>query len=76
MHIAISLDDAIAIQRRHEPRIMAMPGVTGIGVKLRDDNLVLEVTIDPNAATPPDLVEVDQLDGLRLVIERRRYEPQ
>ena len=69
----MTYEDAVAVQRRHERWIMEHPETTGVGVKLRDDHLVLEVTIDPDADIPVDL-RVDDLDGLPVVVEKRRYE--
>jgi hypothetical protein len=73
--MAMSYDEAVAVQRRHERRILRLPGVTGIGVKLRGGVLVLEVTVDPARDIPVGLADSD-LDGLPLIVERRRYEPQ
>jgi hypothetical protein len=68
-------DQALAVQRRHEDRILRLPGVTGVGVKLRGGEPVLEVTVDPAQKVPAELRAAD-LDGVPLVLERRRYEPQ
>jgi hypothetical protein len=68
-------DQALAVQRRHEERILRLPGVTGVGAKLRAGQPVLEVTVDPAREVPAEL-NVAELDGVPLVIERRRYEPQ
>lgn len=68
-------DQALAVQRRHEGRILQLPGVTGIGVKLREGKPVLEVTVDPAHQVSAEL-NAAELDGVPLVIERRRYEPQ
>jgi hypothetical protein len=68
-------DEALAVQRRHEDRILKLPGVTGIGVKLRDGQPVLEVSVDPAHEVPAGLTAAD-LDGVPLVVQRRRYEPQ
>ena len=68
-------DQALAVQRRHEERILRLPGVTGVGVKLREGQPVLEVTVDPAREVPAEL-RVAELDSVPLVIERRRYEPQ
>ena len=70
----MSLEEATAVQHRHEDRIMALPGVNAVGVKLRDGELVLEVAVDPDTDLPLDLAGVDELDGLPVVIERQRYE--
>lgn len=71
----LSHEEALSIQRREERWIMALPGVTGVGVKVRSGRPVLEVTVDPAAGIPAEL-EVDDIDGLPLVVERRRYEIQ
>lgn len=68
-------DQALAVQRRHETRILRLPGVTGIGVKLRQGEPVLEVSVDPAQEVPGEL-RTAELDGVPLVVERRRYEPQ
>jgi hypothetical protein len=68
-------DQALAVQRRHEERILRLPGVTGVGVKLREGQPVLEVTVDPAQEVPAEL-RVAELDAVPLVVERRRYEPQ
>jgi hypothetical protein len=68
-------DQALAVQRRHEGRILRLPGVTGIGVKLRQGEPVLEVSVDPAQEVPGEL-RTAELDGVPLVVERRRYEPQ
>lgn len=72
----MSYDDAVAIQHRHEPRLLALPGVTAVGTKLRADRLVLEVSVDPDQPLPAELDGVSELDGLPVVIERARYELQ
>lgn len=68
-------DQALAVQRRHEDRILRLPGITGVGVKLRGSQPVLEVTVDPAHEVPAEL-RTAELDGVPLVVERRRYEPQ
>lgn len=70
-----SYDDAVVVQRRHEDRLLALPGVSGVGVRLRDDRPVLVVTFDPDAELPDDL-RVPDIDGIELQIDRGRYEPQ
>lgn len=71
----MSHEDALAVQRRHEDRLMALPGVVAVGVKRRDDRLVLAVSVDPDAEVPREL-DVPDLDGLPVEVERQRYEPQ
>ncbi|MFJ9713627.1 hypothetical protein [Streptomyces sp. NPDC101234] len=71
----MTLEQALSIQRRHEQGIMSLPSVTGIGVKLRDDRLVLEVTVEPETEVPAQL-KVPDVEGLPLVVEKRRYEAQ
>jgi hypothetical protein len=68
-------EQAVAVQARNEQRILALPSVTGVGVKLRDGRLVLEVDVDPDAEVPAELRQPD-IEGLPLVVEKRRYEPQ
>jgi hypothetical protein len=68
-------DQALEVQRRHEDRILRLPGITGVGVKLRNGEPVLEVTVDPARDVPAEL-RAAELDGIPLVVERRRYEPQ
>jgi hypothetical protein len=46
-----------------------------VGAKLRAGQPVLEVTVDPARELPAEL-NVAELDGVPLVIERRRYEAQ
>ena len=69
----MSYDDALAVQRRHEPELLRMPGVTAVGVKRHDDQFVLEVSVDPDAELPDELT-VPDLEGLPLKVARRRYE--
>lgn len=71
----MTFDQALSIQRRHEQDIVSLPSVTGVGVKLRQGALVLEVTVDPDAEIPAQL-HVPDIEGLPLVVEKRRYEPQ
>jgi hypothetical protein len=73
--VMTTYDQALAVQRRHEDRILRLPGVTGVGVKLREGKPVLEVTVDPAQEVPAEL-RVAGLDGVPLAVERRRYEPQ
>ncbi|KIF01554.1 hypothetical protein PL81_35005 [Streptomyces sp. RSD-27] len=68
-------EQAREVQRRHEDRLLALPSVTGVGVKLRSGRLVLAVDVDPDAEVPPELSQAE-IDGLPLVVEKRRYEPQ
>lgn len=71
----LSHDDALAVQRRHESDLMALPGVTGVSLVLRDPGLVLEVSVDPDAPLPPPLADRAELDGLPLSVVRQRFEP-
>lgn len=73
--MAMSHDEAVEVQRRYEGRLMAVPGVNAVGVKLRDDQLVLEITADEGTALPDDLCG-PELDGLRVVVTPGRYELQ
>ena len=71
----VSYEEAVAVQRRIQDQIMALPGVTGIAAKMRSGRPILEVSVDPAAEIPTELT-VDALDGVALVVERRRYEIQ
>jgi len=73
--MAMSYEDAVAVQRRHEGRLLNLPGVNAVGVKVRDDRPVLEVSLDPETDLPEEL-NVSELDGLPLRVERQRYELQ
>lgn len=73
--MTMSYEQAVGVQRRHEERLLALPGVSGVGVKLRSGVPVLVVTLDPEAALPSDL-EGEHLDGLALVVDRERYRAQ
>jgi hypothetical protein len=73
--MAMSYEDAVAVQRRHEGRLLRLPGVTAVGVKLRDGQPVLEVSVDPGVDVPAE-VQVPDLDGLPLRVERQKYELQ
>jgi len=70
----LSYDEALSVQRAHEQRLIGLPGVTGVAVKLRDNRPVLVVDVDPEAAVPDEVQHAD-LDGLPLVVERNRYRP-
>ena len=72
----MSLDEAVAVQKKHEGRIIALPGVTSVGVKLRDGDYVLEILVDPDAEMPEELSNLHELDGLPVAVERGRYELQ
>lgn len=73
--MGMSYEDAVAVQRRHEGRLLSLPGVSAVGVKLRDDRPVLEVSLDPDVDVPDEL-NVPTLDGVPLRLERQRYELQ
>jgi hypothetical protein len=70
--MAISYDDALAVQRRHESALLALPGVNAVGVKQRDEGLVLEVTTDEDAALPAPW-NGEEIDGLPLRVVHGRY---
>ncbi|MER6779479.1 hypothetical protein [Streptomyces sp. NPDC000659] len=71
----VNQEQALAVQRRNERRILALAPVTVDGVKLRDGRLVLAVDADPDAEVPTEL-RVPDIEGLPLVVEKRRYDPQ
>jgi hypothetical protein len=66
----------LAVQRRHEARLLGLPGVTAVATRLLDDGIALVVSVDPAAPVPAELRDRDELDGARLVVARERYEPQ
>jgi len=65
-------DEARAIQRAHETSLMRLPAVNGLMVKMTDGSPVLEVYVDPDQPVPDELL-VDEIDGLTLSVQRRRY---
>lgn len=67
--MALTYDEAVAVQREHEARLIELDGVNAVGVKQTDAGLVLEVTVSPDADLPPEL-DTDELDGLPLKIVR------
>jgi len=70
--MALTYDEAVAVQRRHEARIMALPGVNGVGVKQTASGPVLEVTVAPGGDLPSALAAAE-LDGVPLKVVRGRY---
>jgi hypothetical protein len=73
--MTMSYEQAVEVQRRHEQRLLGLPGVSGVGVKLREGLPALVVTLDPEVVLPQELHH-EQVDGLDLVVERGRYQPQ
>ena len=71
----MTYDEAVAVQRRHEDRILQLPGVTAVGVTVRGGLPVLVISVDPRASVPAEL-SGRQIDGLDILVEHRRYEPQ
>jgi hypothetical protein len=65
-------DEARVIQSAHEASLMRLPGVSGLMVKVTGGSPVLEVYVDPDEPVPDELL-VDQIDGLTLSVQRRRY---
>jgi len=47
-----TFEELAAIQSRHEAAIMALPGVVGIGISKSGGQMVLQVYVDKDAATP------------------------
>jgi len=70
--MALTYDEAVAVQRQHEARLIDLAGVNAVGVKQTDSGLVLEVTVSPDAAIPPEL-DATELDGLPLKVVRGDY---
>lgn len=71
----MSHEQAVLLQKRHEAHLMSLPGVTAVSVVLRDEALVLEVSVDPDAALAAELTELIDLDGLPVHVVRQRYKP-
>lgn len=70
--MAHSYDEVMAVQRRHQDELLALPGVTGVGAKLRDGEPVLVVDVDPDVEVPAELRR-EKIDGIALVVERATY---
>ena len=70
--MALTYDEAVAIQRQHEGRLLALDGVSAVGVKQTASGLVLEVTLAPEVDLPSELDTAD-LDGLPLKGVRGRF---
>lgn len=70
--MTMSYEQAVTVQRRHERRLLELPGVSAVGAKIRDGSPALVVTLDEQAALPDELA-ADEIDGLPLVVERGRY---
>ena len=70
--MALTYDEAVAVQREHEARLIHLTGVNAVGVKQTDAGLVLEVTVAPEADLPDEL-DADELDGLPLKVVRGGY---
>lgn len=68
----MTYDEAVAVQRTHERRLLGLDGVNAVGVKQSESGPVLEVTVDPERPLPAEL-GVDELDGLPVRIARGRY---
>ncbi|WP_315092963.1 hypothetical protein [uncultured Cellulomonas sp.] len=70
--MALTYDEAVAVQRAHEGHLMGLAGVNAVGVKQIDSGLVLEVTVSPDAALPAEL-DAAEVDGLPLKVVRGDY---
>ena len=70
--MALTYDEAVAVQREHEAQLIQLTGVNAVGVKQTDAGLVLEVTVAPEADLPAEL-DADELDGLPLKVVRGGY---
>lgn len=71
----MTYQQALLVQRRHEQRLLALPAVSAVGVKVREERPVLVVTVDEGVELPESLQAAD-IDGLPLTVERGRYRPQ
>lgn len=56
------------IQKKHQPDLMRIPGVVGVGIGLEADESVLVVLVDKQTRAIRRKVP-KQLDGCRLVIQ-------
>lgn len=74
--MAMTYEQAVQIQRRHEARLLALPGVGAVGAKLVGDRIVLAISVDPQVELPAELSGLEDLEGLPVVVERTRYELQ
>ncbi|GEL98170.1 hypothetical protein [Cellulomonas terrae] len=70
--MALTYDEAVAVQRQHEARLIELDGVNAVGVKQTDSGLVLEVTVSPDVDLPSEL-DAAELDGLPLKVVRGGY---
>jgi hypothetical protein len=71
--MAKTYEEALAVQRANEDRLMGLDGVNAVGVKRAEDGThVLEVTLDPDADLPAEL-DHDEVDGVPLKVVRGRY---
>ncbi len=55
-----------SVKKTHEASLLALPGVHGVGIGLRDDQPVIVVLIDQQAEAPP---LPESLNGIRVVTE-------
>jgi hypothetical protein len=72
----MTYDEAVQIMRRHEARLMALPGVKDLNPVLRDGAPVLEIRADPDVDLPAELVDGTDLDGLPVQVLREPFELQ
>lgn len=70
--MALTYDEAVAVQREHQTRLLGLAGVTAVGVKQTGSGLVLEVTVAPDAELPVEL-DVAELEGLPVTVVRGGY---
>jgi hypothetical protein len=69
--MTIGYDEALAVQRRHETELLALDGVSAVGVRQAGERFVLSVTLDPDAPLPPELDHAE-IEGVPLEVERGR----
>ena len=70
--MALTYDEAVAVQRAHESRLLALDGVNAVGVRQTASGLVLEVTVAPDVELPAEL-RAAELGGLPLKVVRGRF---
>ena len=68
-------DEAEAVRQRYQDRMVGTPGVTGVDVREEDPGDAVIVVYVDDETTLPSWLAADELDGIRLRRQRRRFEP-
>jgi len=66
--ILIERGDIVQVKERHEARLMAIPGVVGVGIGQRDGRVCIVVMVETRTPQIDDQVP-DTLDGFPVLIE-------